>query len=75
VGEAGAVFEGRAIVHPPSEAGGRPVCIDDRVFGNVHSVYDLPFLQNGCLTGWDARHVPDSGLIAGHRGEPEVRAP
>jgi hypothetical protein len=70
------VFEGRATVHPPSEAGGRPVCIDDRDLGNVHSVYDLtPFLQNGCLTGWDARPVPDLGLIAWHRGEPEVRAP
>ncbi|MEU0031341.1 hypothetical protein [Streptomyces sp. NPDC006335] len=51
--------EGRAIVHPPSEAGGRRVCIDDRDLGIVQSVYGLtPFLRNACLTGWDARHVP-----------------
>lgn len=59
MGEAGAVSEGRAIVHPPSEAGGRRVCIDDRDLGIVQSVYGLtPFLRNACLTGWDARHVP-----------------
>jgi hypothetical protein len=62
------VFEGRAIIHPPSEAGGRPVCL--------HSFYGLtPFLRNARPTGWDAREVPDSDLIAWRRGEPGVRAP
>ncbi|MEU9213891.1 hypothetical protein AB0D27_39865 [Streptomyces sp. NPDC048415] len=72
-GEAGAMSELRVIVYPPSETGGRRVCIDDRILGTAYSLHDLTvFLQNAGLTGWDELDVAESSLIEWHEGGPEV---
>ncbi|MGW0826119.1 hypothetical protein [Streptomyces sp. NPDC002845] len=52
--------ERRVIVYPPSETGGRKVCID------------TVFLQNVGLTGWDELDVAESEWIEWDKGGPEV---
>ncbi|RPE26636.1 hypothetical protein EDD90_10923 [Streptomyces sp. Ag109_O5-1] len=65
--------ERRVIVYPPSETGGRRVCIDDQMLGTAHSLHDLTvFLQNAGLTGWDELDVAESGCIVWLEGGPEV---
>ncbi|MGC0343650.1 hypothetical protein RKD20_008684 [Streptomyces sp. SLBN-8D4] len=71
-GDAGAVSERRAIVHPPSETGGRPVRIADRSYGTAHTPYDRTLLaQNAGWPRWDERDVADSDLDERHEGGPE----
>ncbi|MFF7640747.1 hypothetical protein [Streptomyces canus] len=68
--------ERRAIVHPPSETGGRLVRIRDRRYGTAHTPYDrTPCPQNARAPGWDVRDVADSDPNERHEGGPEVWPP